>query len=89
MTTDFSNKINILGEFYTSYRDNKELEDFISFNDLGLPLAYLALEGLCEVTEDGIKYIIETWELLMAALNIEDTGFTSLEEVFSSADKKE
>ena len=80
--TDFSKKITILGEFYISYRDNKELEDFITFNDLGLPLAYLASEGLCEVSEDGMKYIAETWDLFLAALEIQDTGFTSLNQIF-------
>ena len=82
MTTDFSKKISILGEFYISYRDNKELEDFVVFNDLGLPLAYLASEGLCEVSEDGMKYIAETWDLFMAALQLEDTGFDDLGQVF-------
>ena len=37
--TDFSNKVDILGAFYLTYRDNNELKDFIEFNDLGLPLA--------------------------------------------------
>lgn len=87
MTTDFSNKVNILGDFYLKYKDDENLKDFITFNDLGLPLAYFASEALCEITDDGIKYILETWDLLMAALDIEDKGFEDLEQVFNSENK--
>jgi hypothetical protein len=85
MTTDFSKQIEILGQFYQNYRDDEQLLDFIEFNDLGLPLAYLASEGLCMVSDDGMKYIAETWDLFMAALEIKDTGFEDLNQIF---DKK-
>jgi hypothetical protein len=88
MTTDFSNVCEILGQFYVNYRDDNDLGDFIEFNDLGLPLAYLSAENLCEPTEDGTKYILETWELLLASLQIEDTGFVNLAELFEKAEKK-
>ena len=57
--TDFSNKCNILGELYINYKDNSKLKDFLEFNDLGLPLAYLSSENLCELSADGERYIEE------------------------------
>ena len=81
--TDFTNIIKILGEFYSNYRDDDELEDFFEFNDLGAPLAYLASERLCEISDDGKKYVAETWEVFLGWLAIEDTGFDNLEEILS------
>jgi len=83
--TDFINKCNILGQFYSQYKEEKDFEDFMEFNDLGLPLAYFVSESLCEVSDDGVRYIGETWNLFIASLELEDTGFTNLEEVFIAA----
>ena len=83
--TDFSNKIDILGELYANYKDDQNLKDFIEFNDLGLPLAYLTREGLCEVSDDGERYISETWELFVKSLGIEDTGFDDIDEMFQAS----
>ena len=83
-TTDFSNKVQILASFYINYRDEKNVSDFIEFNDMGLPLAFLAAEGVAEITEEGIQYIEETWNLLMDMFEIEDTGFESLDDVINS-----
>lgn len=82
MTTDFSNKIEILGQLYIQYRDETDFTEFIEFNDIGLPLAYLAAEGLCQVSDDGAKYIAETWDLFLSTLGLEDTGFDNLGEMF-------
>ena len=82
--TDFSKVCEILGELYANYKDDEEFKDFIDFNDLGLPLAYFVGEKLCEVSDDGARYITETWNLFLAGLDIKDTGWNSLEEMFES-----
>ena len=82
--TDFSSKVNILGELYANYRSDESFKDFIEFNDLGLPLAYLTREGLCEVSDDGERYISETWDLFVKSLGIEDVGFDDLDEMFQA-----
>lgn len=79
--TVFSNVCDILGELYANYKEDKEFKDFIEFNDLGLPIAYLTKEHLVTPSEDGIRYIVETWELFLASLGLEDTGFTDLNSV--------
>lgn len=89
MATDFSNISEILAKLYIQYRDDSTFSDFIEYNDVGLPLAYLTAENLCEPSEDGRRYVIETWDLFLSALEIKDTGYTSLEEIFQAAGGKE
>ena len=83
--TDFTSKCEILGQFYSNYRNEKDFQDFMEFNDLGLPLAYFVSENLCEVSDDGVRYINETFDLFIASLEITDTGFANLEDVFLAA----
>ena len=81
MTTDFSNKVTILAELWMNYRDDDELRDFMEYNDLGLPMAYLLMNELVLSTEKSELYIDETFNLLLAALEIKDRGFESLDEM--------
>jgi hypothetical protein len=82
MVTDFENQASILAKLYMNYKEDVQFEDFVEYNDVGLPLAYLMSEGLSIPTDDGVRYIQETWELFLGGLNIEDTGFETLEDVF-------
>jgi hypothetical protein len=81
--TDFTKVCEILGTLYVNYKDDEELQDFIEFNDLGLPLAFLASENLCEVSDDGARYITETWALFVESLGLEDIGFETLDQMLS------
>jgi hypothetical protein len=83
--TDFTSKCEILGKFWANYQDEKDFQDFMEFNDIGLPLAYFVSENLCEVSDDGVRYINETYDLFLASLELTDTGFTNLEDVFIAA----
>ena len=86
MTTDFSKKVEILGQFFMLYQhDSKGMSDFIEFNDIGLPLAYLSAEGLCEISEDGKKYVAETWDIFLSSLGLEDEGFDDLDMIMMKA----
>jgi hypothetical protein len=84
--TDFSNVCDILGELYANYKDDSEFSEFIGYNDLGLPLAYFAKGDLCKTTAEGTKYIMETWELFLASLGADDTGFTDLNSLLASVE---
>ena len=83
--TGFSNKCTILGELYSNYGQDPEFRDFVEFNDLGLPLAYLTSEGLCELSTDGERYIEETWILFVKSLGLDDTGFEDIDEMFQAS----
>jgi len=84
--TEISNQIAILADLYANYRDDKGFADFVEFNDMGLPLAYFANERLVTLSEDAMHYVAETFELFVGSLGIEDTGFTTLDEMLNYLD---
>lgn len=86
MTTDFSNKITILAELWMNYREDDHLDDFMEYNDLGLPMAYLLMNEIVLPSEQSALYIDETFDLLLSALSVEDKGFESLDQVLAAAD---
>jgi hypothetical protein len=65
-----------------NYRDDENFDDFISYNDLGLPLAYLLSAGVVKSTEQADKFVNETFDLLLASLEVEDTGFDNIDDIF-------
>jgi len=77
----FDNRLNILSEIFVHHRDNKELSDFIEYNDLGLPLAFCGAEDLARLTEMGKTLVNETYDLLLASLEKEDGDFESLDDL--------
>ena len=83
--TSFESKLEILGQLSSAAKEGDELTDefieFVSQHDLGLPLAYLASEGLCSLSDQGISYISETWTALLKLCEMEDQGFESLEDI--------
>lgn len=81
--TDFYIKCEILGELYQNYKE--DFKDFIEFNDLGFPLAYFNAQGLALPSVDGVRFIEETWDLLLTELNVEDEGFEDLPHLLESA----
>ena len=89
MTTNFLNKTSILSELWMNYRDDEGLQDFVEYNDLGLPLAYFLYNELVLPTKQSEIYIEETFNLLIAALEVEDTGFESLDEMLGSANEND
>jgi hypothetical protein len=76
-----------LARLWIEHREDEDFEDFVEYNDLGLPLAYFISEGVALSTPLAETYIGETFELLISALDIEDTGFENLDEVFVQADR--
>ena len=89
MTTNFLNKTSILSELWMNYRDDEGLQDFIEYNGLGLPLAYFIYNELVLPTKQSELYIEETFNLLVAALEVEDTGFESLDEMLGAANQND
>lgn len=81
--TDFFIKCEILGELYQNYRE--DFKDFIEFNDLGFPLAFFNAQHLALPSVDGVRFIEETWDLLLTELNVKDEGFEDLPHLLESA----
>jgi len=80
-TTTFENKCLILAELWIDYRDEPDFVDFVSYNDLGLPLGFLVAEELVTPSKKATDMIGETWDMLLVSLGVEDTGFTTIDEV--------
>lgn len=85
VTTDYSSKCAILAELWISYRNDEEFQDFIEYNDLGLPLAYAIAEGVVSNTELAQRFVEETFDVFLAGLNITDAGFEILDDILSLA----
>lgn len=87
--TTYENKCAILADVWMNYRDDEEFKDFVSYNDLGLPMAYMIANGIIE-SEDGSvggNFINETFRLLLSGLGVEeDLGFEELDDVFSASE---
>ena len=56
-TTPYSDRCFILGELWLNYRDEEQFQDFLNYNDVGLPLAYLIAEGIVENTKQAEQFI--------------------------------
>jgi hypothetical protein len=82
METPFENKCEILAQLWLEYRNDAEFEDFIAYNDLGLPLAYAISNGIVETSSMAEAFVNEAFSLLLSGLEIdEDTGFDCLEDM--------
>ena len=72
MNVEFDEQCKILGQFWIDFRDHDQFKEFIEYNDMGLPMAYLIAEGLVLSTEYAEKYIGETFELFLAVMDLTD-----------------
>lgn len=81
--TSFEDVCSILSDLWINHKNERTFEDFMSYNDLGLPLAFLVDSELVIPTEIAKTYIYETWNIFLQSLEIEqDTGFSDLEQLF-------
>jgi len=87
-TQPFESKLSILAELWMNYRDDQDLIDFIEYNDLGLPLAYLVYNELVDIKPQGEIYIEETYGLFISALGVEDTIYETLDDLLRAAPKE-
>jgi hypothetical protein len=68
------------------YREDEEFQDFVEYNDLGLPLAYMVASGIIATATDKAEDIVnETFDLFLGSMNMKDTGFETLPDVFDAA----
>jgi hypothetical protein len=84
-TTPFDTKCEILGDLWMKYRFEKQFSDFVAYNDIGLPLGFLVSEDLVTPAPMAKGMIEETFELLLASLNVSDKGYESLDDLLFAA----
>ena len=85
--TEFDVKASILSRLWIEYKTDEGFKDFLEYNDVGLPLAFAYTEGLIDFKNAGSMFVEETFDLLLSTLDIEDTGFETLEDVLGLAGK--
>ena len=80
--TAFSDKCQILTGIWLEGREVEGFEDFIEYNDLGLPLAYMIIAEIVGNTVKAEAIINETFDQLLEVLGIpEDIGFKTFDEM--------
>lgn len=84
-TTPIETRATILGDLWLSYGDDEAFKEFVSYNDLGLPLAYALSEGIIDPTKQVYAFINETFDLLLAALGLQDDSYEDLNDMLSAA----
>ena len=86
-TTPFSNKCSILGELWLSYRSEEDFEDFIDYNDLGLPIAYAIANDIVKPLDLAKSFVDETFDLFLISLGLDDEGWEHLDEMLSAQNR--
>jgi Zn-dependent M32 family carboxypeptidase len=86
MATEYTKKVEILSQIWLEYREDEDFKDFVEYNDVGLPLAFMIANGLVEATDEGENFLDETFTVLLAALTVTDKGYDSLEELLAEAE---
>ena len=91
MTTPYKIKHKILADLWTKYKEARAWFDFFSYNDLGLPLAFMIEQKIVESTPVAQVYIEETFELLVESLKLDpEEEYESIEEMLElQADSEE
>jgi len=79
--TEFVTKAEILSDLWLNYRNDEGLEDFVTYNDLGLPLAYAVTFNLAKLSDEGKSMVDETFDVLLSALGVEDEGYKNIDEL--------
>lgn len=82
--TTYENRQVILAELWLNYKEDDDFADFISYNDIGLPLAYLLSNEIVTGTDTAEKFINETFDLFLEGLEAEDQGYESLDEILGN-----
>jgi hypothetical protein len=92
---DIETKCSIIEEFMREHVLNElfegdEIDKFISYNDLGIPLAQSVAYELATLTAEGKNLVEETWESLCAMFEIDHEGeYEDLDDLFDEAEKEE
>ena len=87
-STNYTDKCSILAELWLSYRNDEQFQDFIEYNDLGLPIAYAIDNSIVKSTEMAQRFVEESFDVFLASLNVEDTGFENLDDLLNIAENE-
>lgn len=70
MEVNFTDRCGILGQFWYEFRDDEELKPFISYNDVGLPLAWFIATGVVTPLPMAEEYVNESFAMFLNAMEV-------------------
>lgn len=85
--TGFDVRCDIISDLWVVDDDN--LQELYKEYEVGFALAFSVKNGYAEVTDEGLEVIDELWNTVLEIIGVEDTGFTStedLDEAITNAD---
>ena len=83
--TSYENKVDILADVWTNYREEEAFADLFAYADISFPLAFMLKAGIVDTTERAEGFINEAFDILLDVVGIDDEGFDNLDELFASA----
>ena len=89
MTTQLSSKVEILANIWLDHSSDYDFQEFVEYNDLGLPLAYAIDNNIVPATDSATGFILESFEMLLSMFDLEDTGFNSLDQILEAGKDNE
>lgn len=78
---NFQSKAKIVGECWLTTRSDPQWAELNKYADLGLPLGYACSANLVEPNEQAISFVEETYDLLVAILEIPTKDYKDFEEM--------
>lgn len=91
MEINFADRCGILGQFWYDFRNDEELKPFISYNDVGMPLAWFISTGVVTPLPMAEEYINETFAMFLDAMEITEDDVIdvdNLDAVLAIVEKK-
>lgn len=82
----------IIEEFMREYSltddfDDDAFHEFVSYNDMGIPLAQSVVYNLATLTDEGERLVTETWNSLCEIFDVEpDAEYKSIDDFFFEED---
>jgi hypothetical protein len=81
---DFADKTGTIGQLWIEFREDEDFKNFMDYNDLGCPMAYMVAQGLIkDLTPLGEEMINETFKMFLDLINVTE------EEVDSAITEKD
>jgi hypothetical protein len=79
MEVNFTDRCGILGQFWYEFRDDEDLKPFISYNDVGLPLAWFIATGVVSPLPMAEEYVNETFTMFLDAMEVTEEEVSDID----------
>ena len=87
--TSYENRCIVLHDLWSDFKDHPQFAEFVEYNDLGLPLAYMINSNIIASTPIAETYINESFDLLCEAMELDssDVEVEGIDDLFELRDE--